>query len=117
MATSHKKNKLLAPVYAALACRLLGVAGAAPAPCTNQEIVLEAKPLEMDYRNNNAVLRFGLQGFKDYYLEANNNLTTTNWVTVGREPGATHSDLHTMVDTNATNATRFYRVREVPIEF
>ena len=57
MATSHKKNKLLAPVYAALACRLLGVAGAAPAPCTNQEIVLEAKPLEMDYRNNNAVLR------------------------------------------------------------
>jgi hypothetical protein len=67
--------------------------------------------------NNNAVLRFGLQGFKDYYLEANNNLTTTNWVTVGREAGATHSDLHTLVDTNATNATRFYRVREVPIEF
>ncbi len=36
---------------------LLGVAEAAPAPCVNQEIVLEGKPLEMDYRNNNAVLR------------------------------------------------------------
>jgi lipopolysaccharide transport protein LptA len=42
---------------ALLAAGLLGVAEAAPAPCTNQEIVLEAKPLEMDYRNNNAVLR------------------------------------------------------------
>ena len=42
---------------AILACGLLGVAQAAPAPCTNQEIVLEGKPLEMDYRNNNAVLR------------------------------------------------------------
>ena len=33
------------------------MAEAAPAPCANQEIVVEAKPLEMDYRNNNAVLR------------------------------------------------------------
>jgi lipopolysaccharide transport protein LptA len=33
------------------------VAEAATAPCTNQEIVLEGKPLEMDYRKNNAVLR------------------------------------------------------------
>jgi len=33
------------------------VAKAAPAPCVNQEIVLDAKPLEMDYRKNNAVLR------------------------------------------------------------
>ena len=40
-----------------LALGLLGVAEGAPAPCTNQEIVLEGKPLEMDYRNNNAVLR------------------------------------------------------------
>ena len=30
---------------------------AAPAPCVNQEIVVEAKPMEVDYRNNNAVLR------------------------------------------------------------
>ena len=40
-----------------LAAGLLGVAEGAPAPCANQEIVLEAKPLEMDYRNNSAVLR------------------------------------------------------------
>src|SRR6188508_793396 len=57
MATSSRKSKLLAPVCAVLAAGLLGVAEAAQAPCVNQEIVLEAKPLEMDYRNNNAVLR------------------------------------------------------------
>jgi len=34
----------------------LGVAEAAPAPCANQEIVVENKSLEMDYRNNNAVM-------------------------------------------------------------
>ena len=42
---------------ALFAAGLLGVAEGAPAPCANQEIVLEGKPLEMDYRNNNAVLR------------------------------------------------------------
>jgi hypothetical protein len=67
--------------------------------------------------NNTAVLRFGLQGFKDYYLETSTNLSGTNWTTVAREAGASHSDLHTMVDTNATNAARFYRVREVPLQF
>jgi lipopolysaccharide transport protein LptA len=37
---------------------LLGVADAAPAPCTNQEIVVDAKkPWELNFRNNNAVLR------------------------------------------------------------
>ena len=67
--------------------------------------------------NNSAVLRFGLQGFKDYFLEASPTVDGTNWITIFREPGAAHSDLHTVVDTNATNAARFYRVREVPIEF
>jgi lipopolysaccharide transport protein LptA len=61
MATSIRNSSLAALFQAAmgilLAAGLLGVAGAAPAPCVNQEIVLEAKPLEMDYRNNNAVLR------------------------------------------------------------
>jgi lipopolysaccharide export system protein LptA len=51
------RNDLVALCGTLLAAGLLGVAEAAPAPCTNQEIVLEAKPLEMDYRNNNAVLR------------------------------------------------------------
>ena len=67
--------------------------------------------------NNAAVVRFGLQGFKDYYLETSTNLSSTNWMMVAREAGASHSDLHTMVDTNATNATRFYRVRETPLQF
>ena len=56
MATSPR-NDLIALLGALSAAGLLGVAEAAPAPCANQEIVLEAKPLEMDYRNNNAVLR------------------------------------------------------------
>lgn len=68
--------------------------------------------------NHTAHIRFGLRGFKDYYLEANDQLgTTTNWLPVVYERGAAHSDIHTLVDTNATNATRFYRIREVPIEF
>src|SRR5689334_16742269 len=36
---------------------LLGLAEAAPAPCANQEIVVDAKPWEVDFRNNNGVLR------------------------------------------------------------
>lgn len=67
--------------------------------------------------NHTAVLRFGLQGFKDYYLEASTNLIGTNWMTVAREAGASHSDLHTLVDTNATNAVRFYRIREERLPF
>ena len=57
MATSSRNSLAAAPVRGLFAAGLLGVAEAAPAPCANQEIVLEAKPLEMDYRNNNAVLR------------------------------------------------------------
>jgi lipopolysaccharide transport protein LptA len=56
MATSRRNNPFAA-VSVLFAAGLLGEAGAAPAPCTNQEIVVDAKPLEMDYRNNNAVLR------------------------------------------------------------
>ena len=57
MATSCRKSNVLAPLLAALAASLLGVAEAAPAPCANQEIVLESKTFETGYRNNNAVLR------------------------------------------------------------
>jgi len=56
MGTSIRNNPLAA-VGGLLAAGLLGVAEGAPAPCANQEIVLEGKPLEMDYRNSNAVLR------------------------------------------------------------
>jgi lipopolysaccharide transport protein LptA len=61
MASSRKRNKsvqrLLGLPLAAVC--LLGAqsAGAAPDTCANQEIVVEAKPMEVDYRNNNAVLR------------------------------------------------------------
>jgi lipopolysaccharide export system protein LptA len=56
MASSFRSN--LFPALCVLwAAGLLGVAEAAPAPCANQQIVVDAKPLEMDYRNNNAVLR------------------------------------------------------------
>ena len=59
MATSSRNSAALfrATTGALLAAGLLGVAEGAAAPCANQEIVLEGKPLEMDYRNNNAVLR------------------------------------------------------------
>ena len=67
--------------------------------------------------NHTAVLRFGLHGFKDYYLETSPTVDGTNWTTIFREPGAPHSDLHTVIDTNATDAVRFYRIRQVPIEF
>lgn len=56
MAVSHRNNPAL-PLCAVLAAALSGVAEAAPVPCANQEIVVEAKPMEVDYRNNNAVLR------------------------------------------------------------
>jgi lipopolysaccharide transport protein LptA len=58
MAISRKNNSMMTALLVAASVQsLLGVAGAAPAPCANEEIVLEAKPLEMDYRRNNAVLR------------------------------------------------------------
>jgi lipopolysaccharide transport protein LptA len=56
MATSSRNSHAL-HLAAICATGLLGVAEAAPAPCANQEIVVENKSLDMDYRNNNAVLR------------------------------------------------------------
>src|SRR5262245_52552097 len=50
-------SRPIAGLAAACGVGLLGVAEAAPAPCANQEIVVENKSLEMDYRNNNAVMR------------------------------------------------------------
>ena len=59
MATSHGTNSVLPRLAFLLSIGLLGMAEAAPAPapCANQQIVVEAKPMEVDYRNNNAVLR------------------------------------------------------------
>jgi len=56
MATSSRSNAF--PLLCALfAPGLLGVAQGAQAPCANQEIVVEAKPWDVDFRNNNGVLR------------------------------------------------------------
>jgi len=60
MVTSSRNSRranLVALPCVLVAAGLLGVAEGAAMTCANQEIVLEAKPLEMDYRNNNAVLR------------------------------------------------------------
>lgn len=58
MADSRRKNSAASFVATSLAAGLLGSAAHAAAPtCANQEIVVEAKPMEVDYRNNNAVLR------------------------------------------------------------
>jgi lipopolysaccharide transport protein LptA len=61
MAASHR-NDLTAMAGALLSAGLLGLCGAAQAQigrptCANPEIAIEAKPFEVDYRNNNAVLR------------------------------------------------------------
>jgi lipopolysaccharide export system protein LptA len=58
-----RRNDSAPPARALLLAGLLGVAAPAshaqigPATCANPEIAIEAKPFEVDYRNNNAVLR------------------------------------------------------------
>jgi len=107
MATSSRNNSRkgrATQLGAVLACGLLGVAEAAPAPCANQEIVLEAKPLEMDYRNNNAVLRdvvitqCGMQiQAKEANIKGGLNFEDSKWtisgdVRITAEGGSLNSD-------------------------
>jgi lipopolysaccharide export system protein LptA len=60
---ASRRNDPARPARALLLAGLLGVAAPAsraqigPATCANPEIAIEAKPFEVDYRNNNAVLR------------------------------------------------------------
>ncbi len=61
MAASHR-NDLTPLAGALLSAGLLGLCGVTQAQigrptCANPEIAIEAKPFEVDYRNNNAVLR------------------------------------------------------------
>ncbi len=51
------RTELIVRGTAVLAVALLGVAQAAAPPCANPQIVIDAKPAEVDYRNNHAVLR------------------------------------------------------------
>jgi len=69
---------------------------------------------EMHLTNGVATLRFGLKGFHNYFLESSDTLPPVEWKVVDVIPGAPHSDLHWIHDWNATNAHRFYRIREVP---
>jgi hypothetical protein len=64
--------------------------------------------------NNTVTVRFGVNSFYDYDLEVNTNLTTMNWVSIYHIVGANHSDIHTFIDLDATNSSRFYRLRETP---
>jgi hypothetical protein len=70
--------------------------------------------------NNSVTVQYGVRSFYDYYLDVTTNLATTNWVTIATNIVAVgpdnipHSDLHYITDNNATNASRFYRLREVP---
>lgn len=63
---------------------------------------------------NGVTVQFGVNSFYDYDLEATTNLVTPEWVSIYHVVGANHSDLHYFTDTDATNAHRFYRVRETP---
>src|SRR5882672_744343 len=56
MASSHR-IKRIARLAAAFAGGLLGVAAAAQSPRTDQKIVLEAVPVEVNYRENTAIFR------------------------------------------------------------
>jgi hypothetical protein len=62
--------------------------------------------------NQTARARFGLPGSKNFVVESTTVLPSTNWITVTNIIGATHSELRWMSDTNITDRTRFYRVRE-----
>ncbi len=63
--------------------------------------------------NNTVTVQFGSRGFNNYFLETSPTVHGTNWIQLGMITGGNHSDLHTLVDTNATVSLGFYRVREV----
>jgi hypothetical protein len=62
--------------------------------------------------NKVAIARFGLQGSKDYVVEASSFLPATNWVTITNILGASHSELRWFKDPDAVAPMRFYRIRE-----
>jgi len=103
MANSHPAD-LIVRLTAACSAGLLGVAEAAPAPCANQEIVVENKSLEMDYRNNNAVLhdvvitQCGMRiQAEEASIKGGLNFENSNWtisgdVRITAEGGSLNSD-------------------------
>jgi lipopolysaccharide transport protein LptA len=92
MASSRRNDPLLIrlAVLGASSVGLLGVTQAATVGCANQEIVVEAKPMEVDYRNNNAVLRDVVITQCDMKIEAAEarvagglNFDDSNWTISG----------------------------------
>jgi len=69
---------------------------------------------EMVKTNSTVSVRFGAQAFNNYYLDVATNLPAATWEPIDIIVGGNHSDLHWMSDHNATNNSRFYRIREVP---
>jgi lipopolysaccharide transport protein LptA len=103
MAVSHSNRPLVATGIA-LAMLLGARAWGAAQPCANQEIVVEAKPMEVDYRNNNAVLRDVVITQCDMRIQAaearvtggldfeNSNWTISGDVRITAEGGRLNSD-------------------------
>ncbi len=96
-----------------------GVTQAAAPTCANQEIVVEAKPMEVDYRNNNAVLRDVVITQCDMRIEAGEaqvtgglNFDNSRWTVLGdvritAEGGNLRSDkaIVSFRDKSISNAT------------
>lgn len=99
-------NNLVRLLAASLLPQLLGgVAEAAAVACQNQDIVIDAKPgMEMDYRNNNAILRDVVITQCDMRIQAaearvvgglnfeNGQLTVSGDVRIAAEGGNLSSD-------------------------
>lgn len=66
--------------------------------------------------NDVASARFGLPGLKDFVFEATSVLPATNWVTITNIIGTSHSELRWVIDPEATEPARFYRIREATAE-
>jgi len=62
--------------------------------------------------NDTVAFRFGAQFFRDYHVEYSTNLSSTNWTMLAEIIGGNHSDIHTIIDTNAAGPARFYRLRQ-----
>jgi hypothetical protein len=71
---------------------------------------------DFTFTNSVATARFGLPGSRSYVFEASTVLPATSWVTVTNIVGTTHSELRWVTDPEATTPTKFYRIREEPIE-
>ena len=63
--------------------------------------------------NSTVTVKFGTRPFKNYDLECNTNISTTNWIKVNGLIGGNHSDMHLLSDFTATNSGRCYRLREI----